>query len=80
MTAWEIVGLVILLLAAGLIAPGILLFDWFLVLTGRKTISERQWIALRVWRKGEGPFPWLVVVLPVGMLFGPVGLLIHFLT
>ena len=79
MTAWEIVGLV-LLLAATAITVLILLSDLCLAVTGRKTISEDQWVKLRAWRKGEGPFPWLVVVLPVGMLFGPVGLLIHFLT
>ena len=79
MTAWEIVGLV-LLLAATAITVLILLSDLCLAVTGRKTISEDQWVKLRAWRAGKGPFPWLVVVLPVGMLVGPIGLLIHFLT
>ena len=79
MTAWEIVGLV-LLLAATAITVLILLSDLCLAVTGRKTISEDQWVKLRLWRAGKGPFPWLVVVLPVGMSVGPIGLLIHFLT
>ena len=79
MNVWEILGLS-MLLAATAITVIILLFDLYLACSRQLTISETTWIELRHWRAGQGPFPWQVVMLPVGMTIGPIGLLIHFLT
>lgn len=65
-------------LAAVAITLAVLLYDFWLGITGRKTISEGVWLDLDTWRRGAGPFPWRSVLMVLGMALAPVGMALHF--
>jgi TRAP-type uncharacterized transport system fused permease subunit len=71
-------GLILMLLAL-LITIAILIYDalrkWYWRIP---TISWHQWVALNNWYYNDGAFPWLTVLLPLGVSIQAIGLLIHF--
>ena len=71
------IGLIIFVLCVQF-AVGVLLYDLYLKLKGKPTISQKIWNKLDKWKRGEGPFPWESLLLPFVAIIAATGLLMHF--
>jgi hypothetical protein len=79
MTFPQSFGLALFVLAL-VVAVVVALVDAGLWVFGKKTISERIWTALALWRKDPevNPFPWWAIVLVAWLCLIPLGLAMHF--